>query len=273
MTPRDILTVVTSSAQESALAAAELLAKRWQTHTTVLQLCPLPDAVLAADPVGAGLWAQALEQARTLAAEDKVRLERRLAAFVTPTEVRAGEGAGAMLDEAVAMSARHADLTVMERPRDNIGIAAFEAALFQSGRPVLLTPPGWSGVAIGKRVMIAWSAKREAARALADAAPFLDAAEKITVVAVDASTFYTGDKFTGYDISTHLAREGLDVSLRQVDSVGRTAEAALLDEARDLDADLIVMGGYGHARFSEFVFGGVTRALLGACPVPILMSH
>lgn len=239
----------------------------------MLQLTALPDAVFAADPVGAGLWADVLVQSRKLAAEDKAVIDRRLAAFVTPTQVRSEEGAPAMLDDAVAMSARHADLTVMERPHDDTSIIAFESALFRSGRPVLVMPPGWNGRAIGKRVMVAWSAKRESARALADAAPFLEAADDITVVAVDASKFYTGDTFAGYDISTHLARQGLHVSLRQTDSVGRSAEAALLDEARDLDADLIVMGGYGHARVSEFVFGGVTRALSRSSSIPVLMSH
>lgn len=273
MVPRDILAVVTTGAQESVLAAAEVLANRWQTHTTVLQLSALPDAVFAADPVGAGLWAEVLSQGRKFAAEDKAAIERRLAAFATPTQVRSEEGAPAMLDDAVAMSARHVDLTVMERPRDDTSIVAFESALFRSGRPVLMMPPDWKGSSIGKRVMVAWSAKREAARALADATPFLESADNVTVVTVDASKIYTGDTFAGYDISTHLARQGLKVSLRQVDSVGRTAESALLDEARDLGADLVVMGGYGHARMSEFVFGGVTRALSRACPIPVLMSH
>lgn len=273
MTPKDILAVVTSSAQTSAFAAAEALANRWQAHTTVLQLNQIPDVVLAAEPAATGLWANMLAESRELAAEQRVAIEKRLAALVTPTETRSVEGSLAILDDAVAMSARHADLTVIQRPRDAVQSIAFEAALFRSGRPVLLMPPEWRGAAIGKRIMVAWSAKRESARALADAAPFLDAAENISVVAVDASKFYTGDTFAGYDISTHLARQGLDISLRQVDSVGRTAEGALLDEARDLDADLIVMGGYGQARVSELVFVGVTRALSRTCPIPILMSH
>ncbi len=93
------------------------------------------------------------------------------------------------------------------------------------------------------------------------------------MIAVDASPAYEGDTFAGYDISAHLARHGLKVSLRQPDSFGRSIDRALLDEASDCKADLIVMGGYGHSRLREFVLGGVTRALTSQCPLPILISH
>jgi len=121
--------------------------------------------------------------------------------------------------------------------------------------------------------MVAWTAKRESARALADATPFMEGAEQIGLVAVDASPAYQGDTFAGYDISTHLARHGLEISLRQPDSFGRTAAKALLDEARDCGADLIVMGGYGHSRLREFILGGVTRELTAHSSIPILISH
>jgi nucleotide-binding universal stress UspA family protein len=70
-----------------------------------------------------------------------------------------------------------------------------------------------------------------------------------------------------------LARKGLDVQLRNADGLGRSPEEALIAEARHMDADLIVMGGYGQSRLREFVFGGVTRALTRTSPLPLFLSH
>lgn len=107
---------------------------------------------------------------------------------------------------------------------------------------------------------------------LADAEPFLQAADQITVVTVDAQFDGYGEG-PGRDICTYLAHKGFSVELRNVDGMGRQAEVALMNEARALDADLIVMGGYGHSRLREFVFGGVTRAMSRSATTPVLMSH
>jgi nucleotide-binding universal stress UspA family protein len=273
MMPKSILIVATSSVEESVFAAAEGLGKRWDAHVTSLQVTQLPDSVQAAAGYTSSVWAELLSETRKYAAEERIKIAKRLTAFECITEAREVEGTIADLEKAVAMYALHADLTIVERPSNTTASVAFEAALFRSGRPVLLTPPQWRGGAIGANVMVAWSAKRESARALADAAPFLKTARTVNVVAVDASPAYVGDTFAGYDISAHLARHGLKVALRQIDSFGRTAEGALLDEARDLDVDLIVMGGYGHSRMREFMLGGVTRGLTQHAPVPLLLSH
>lgn len=273
MTPKDILIVVERAAQRAAFAAAEALAKRWSPHVSCLQLVEIPDPGASGAAFTTGVWARLLEETRTRAAHERSEITKRLGALEAPTEVFAIETSLGGTMRPVVARAMHADFTIMQRPDEPAATAAFEAILFNSGRPVLLVPPDWSGSAIGRRVMVAWSAKRESVRALADAAPFLESAEQISVVAVDASAAYQGDTFAGYDISTHLARHGLKVSLRQPDNFGRSTDRALLDEARDGDADLIVMGGYGHSRLREFVLGGVTRALTGHSPVPVLISH
>ncbi len=125
---------------------------------------------------------------------------------------------------------------------------------------------------LGKRIMVAWKSKREAARALADAAAFMQDAEHVAVVTVDAKPNGDGAG-PGRDICRHLARRGVEVELRNADGLGRSSEDALLEEARHIGADLIVMGGYGQSRLREFVFGGVTRALTRTSPVPLLLSH
>lgn len=270
---KDILLAVGSAQERSAFAAADMLSKRWGAHTTSMQLIERPDIGFAATGLDASVWASVMQAVRLRAEGERDGIARLLAGFETPTETTQAETTLDGWARAVALRAMHADLTIVERREDAASITAFFAALFQSGRPLLLTPPDWSGRALGKRIMVAWNATREAARALADAEPFLREADTVSVVAVDASPAYKGDTFAGYDVSTHLARHGLNVWLRQVDSFGRTADQALLDEARDLDADMIVMGGYGHSRLRELMLGGVTREITKHAPVPVLLSH
>ena len=273
MTPKDVLLVVESAREQGVFAAAKALCKRWSPHLTCLQLVEIPDPRLSGAVFTSGVWAEMTEEAHKRAGQERAAIVKRLSEFEALNDVFTVEAALVGLARTVAERALHADLTIMERSDHIAGVTVFEAALFESGRPVLLVPPEWNSSTIGRRVMVAWSGKRESARALADAAPFLEGAEQVSVVAVDASPAYQGDTFAGYDISTHLARHGLEISLRQPDSFGRTAARALLDEARDCGADLIVMGGYGHSRLREFILGGVTRDLTSHCPVPILISH
>jgi len=174
--------------------------------------------------------------------------------------------------------ARYADVAVMTRPSEGAGAELreeiIEGVLFHSGRPALIAPPGWSGKTIGKRVVVAWDASREATRALSEAQAILDKAEKITVVTVDAKPkmFGHGDQ-PGANIAAHLSRRGLPAEVRNVDSMGRSASLAILEEAQALDADLVVMGGYAHSRLRELVFGGATRELLRSATIPLLMAH
>ncbi|MES1200441.1 MAG: universal stress protein, partial [Pseudomonadota bacterium] len=134
--------------------------------------------------------------------------------------------------------------------------------------------PGWSGGVFGKQVVVAWDASREATRALSEAGPLIDKADKVTVVTVDArpKMFGHGDH-PGANIAAHLSRCGLKVDVSNVDGMGRPPALAILEEANTLQADLVVMGAYAHSRLRELVFGGATRDLLRAANVPILMAH
>jgi len=123
-------------------------------------------------------------------------------------------------------------------------------------------------------VVVAWDASREATRALSEAQALLEMAEQVTVVTVDAKPkmFGHGDQ-PGANIAAHLARRGLPAEVRNVDSMGRPASLAILEEATALNADLVVMGGYAHSRLRELVFGGATRELLRTTKIPLLMAH
>jgi nucleotide-binding universal stress UspA family protein len=272
MHPKSILVIVNSADQEAPLAAAEQLGKRWGAHVSVLLLSEIPVLVGSHATFGADMWSQVVAEAREAADKQHQRIIQRLSAFERPAEARAMEVTTAGAGRVAAFHALHADLTIFERSEDELLAAAIEGALFRSGRPVLLMPPEWRGGALGKRIMAAWVAKPEASRAIADSAFFLSNAEHVSVVTVDAPPDPEGAA-PGVNIATYLARHGLDVELRQTDGLGRAIEDALIDEARAIDADLIVMGGYGHSRVREFVFGGATRGMIRKSPFPLFMSH
>ncbi len=248
-------------------------------YATATLLGLQPDPVLMAGGVfGPSVWAQVGEQFEEMLEKDRSALEARCKKAAVPIATRVLTAIPGAVDAAAAVYARHAELSVMLRPDgswlDDSRTKLFEGLLFGSGRPVVLVPEKWSGGAIGRRVAVGWNGKREAARALSDSMPFLRDAEEVSVITVDARPdFNAYGEAPGLDITAHLARCGVKATLRNVDGLGRENGEALLAEALEVKADLIVIGGYGRARLSEFVFGGVTRSLSRVSDIPVLMSH
>lgn len=267
---KDILAVVRSNRQKGVFDAAGGLAAEHGAALSMLHLVELPAPVT--EPFGEAIWTELCANARDRAGEQIARIAARLKQSDPRAELRALETFAGADDEALAYEMMHADLVVMERPSDAIARAALETALFKSGRPLLLTPADWRAP-IGRRIMVAWTPTREAARALADAAPLLALADAVAIVTVDARPSRFAEKGPGADIAAHVSRLGIDVELRPVESGGRSVEQALFDEAKAMEADLIVMGGYGHSRLRQVVFGGVTRTVSETSPLPVLMSH
>jgi nucleotide-binding universal stress UspA family protein len=281
MSWKDILVIVADAeGDEPALALGEALARQCEDcHIAAAFLTPLPDEPLAYEPtVVAGVWAELLGRARQDAEAERKRVETRLAKFDRKYDLRNAEALSRDLGRVAAVHARYSDVTVMTRPYDGAGgelrEEVIEGVLFHSGRPALIAPPGWSGTSIGKRVVVAWDASREATRALSEADDILEFAEAVTVLTVDAKPkmFGHGDQ-PGANIAAHLSRRGLPAEVRNVDSMGRSASLAIMEEAKALNADLVVMGGYAHSRLRELVFGGATRELLRTADIPLLMAH
>ena len=180
-------------------------------------------------------------------------------------------------EQAVRLSARYADLVVAGQPESGDeaeprGLAD-EMAL-TSGRPVLFVPYAGQFADVGKRVLIAWDAGREAARAVSDALPLLKGAEAVEVVAFDPERGGRrhGEE-PGADIGLYLSRHGVKVTVARQSGAGYEVGGQILSRAADYGADLIVMGAFGHSRVRELVLGGATRTLLEAMTVPVLMSH
>ena len=147
-----------------------------------------------------------------------------------------------------------------------------EAALFGSGRPVLVVPYIQQEGFKLDHVMVCWDGSRNAARAVADAMPFLSRAKEIEIVVVAGDTG-KDDEMRFADIGAHLARHGLKVKVQRIVAGDLDVTNTILSHAADAGSDLIVMGGYGHSRLREFVLGGVTRGILRSMTVPALMAH
>ena len=172
----------------------------------------------------------------------------------------------------VVRRTRFNDLLVIRAAREGKGPApqTVEAALMAGGRPVLLAPP--NGPASPSRtIVVAWKNTSEAARALTAAMPFLAEADKIIVVTVGESQ--ADDLASLTAIAEYLRWHRFEVESRRITSDSGSAPQALLRVARDAQADLIVMGGYGHSRVREMVFGGFTRHMLAGAELPVLLFH
>jgi nucleotide-binding universal stress UspA family protein len=147
-----------------------------------------------------------------------------------------------------------------------------ESALFESGRPVIIVPYIQKAPLKLDRVMLCWDGSRAAARAIADAMPLLVRAGRVEVVIV-ANERGKQDEIEGADMGAHLARHGLNVEVNRTALGDIDVADVILSHAADASSDLIVMGGYGHSRWREFVLGGVTRSIFRSMTAPVLMSH
>ena len=171
--------------------------------------------------------------------------------------------------------ARRFDLSIVAQaepekpgPEDMI----IESALFDSGRPCLIVPYIQKADLKLDRIMVCWDGSPNSARAAADAMPFLLRAKVVEVVIV-TSERGKSEELPGADIAKHLARHGLNVEINRIGASDNDIASTILSHAADIDADFIVMGGYGHSRLREFILGGATRSMLASMTVPTLMSH
>jgi nucleotide-binding universal stress UspA family protein len=145
-----------------------------------------------------------------------------------------------------------------------------QALIFGAGRPVLVLPDNEAAAFRPARVVVAWDAERAAARAVADAMPFLRHAKEVRIVTV-LSDKETATGATGPELVAHLARCGAHATLHEVERGRRTVGKVLAAEAEN--ADLLVMGAFGHSRIRDFFLGGATRHMLAGLARPTLFSH
>jgi nucleotide-binding universal stress UspA family protein len=179
--------------------------------------------------------------------------------------------------DALATNARYADLLIVGQadPEDAEGPRYLpEEVTLAAGRPSLVIPYIGPAATLGQRITVAWSASREAARAVNDALPLLARAQAVDVVTVNPrETAFGHGEEPGADIALHLARHGIKVEVQRIETRELDVANAILSHLADRGSDLLVMGAYGHSRLRELVLGGVTRTILRDMTAPVLMAH
>jgi nucleotide-binding universal stress UspA family protein len=166
--------------------------------------------------------------------------------------------------------ARFHELVVMAKDQE-LPMERIKTVLMQSGRPLLLAPPK-SLPKIGHKVAIAWKEGAEAARAVTAASSILSRAEEVVVLCVSRNPAGDDrDRLSTERLAKSLRWRGVKVEVQMEYAAASPEAAALKNMAYNRDADLLVMGAYGHGRFREFVLGGVTEEMLNGCGIPVLM--
>jgi len=187
---------------------------------------------------------------------------------------RAVSGTFAEVASTIGATARLYDLTVVsqgEPDRDTFDNLLPQELLLQSGGPLLYIPYTFRGAFRAARIGICWDGSRLAARALRDAMPLLARADTLTAITLNEREL-PPDASTA-QLAKHLARIGLPVRTLSLEADRGNVQASILSVAADEGFDLLVMGGYGHSRLQETLFGGVTREMFRSMTVPVLMSH
>lgn len=180
--------------------------------------------------------------------------------------------APAFLGDAAATQARYFDLVLVGWEANNeTSRMTAEAVVFGSGRPTILVPELAQPGPVD-HVAIAWDGSRVAARAVADAAPMLQRAAKISVLTVVGEKPLS-EKDPGVRLAASLQKRGLSAEAMEIGAEDNPISSTLQQRAIELGAALLVMGGYGHSRVRDFVLGGATEGVLGDLEMPVLLSH
>ncbi|MFV0624502.1 universal stress protein [Sphingomonas sp. ac-8] len=253
--------------QEARLQTALDLARALGGHLTCLGVAvvsPMPGDV---DGMVSGVL---MAEARERAAATRARIEARLARADVPWDWIEASGT---LAACVKDAARLADLIVVNRRIDSAPSTDMEAAVGElivtAGKPLVAVPETARGFAVAGRALVAWDGSATAAAAVRAAVPLLSRAESVTVLTVARGTAPTDAGAA----ATYLSRHGIRAEILVQHDDGDGPAALLLREIRAGQVDYVVMGGFGHRRMTEALFGGVTRRMLARCPVPIVLAH
>lgn len=275
---KDMLVYLDGGPEDATrLAYAEKIADRQGAHLTGLYCNVIPEMLVAGN--AAMTSAQIIVEMQETAVKSGDVVEKQLKAQLdqlsVPNDLRRIDVFASQAGNQVAAAARRTDLFVASRlygeHSDNSEL--LETVLFNSGRGCLFVPPAKMPGGDINTVLVGWRNTRETARALAEALPLLKQAKNVIVALVlDSTPSERAGEMPGADIARHLDRHGVNVELREITGWDNAA-AALLNEANKSGADLLVMGGYGHSRFREWVLGGVTREIMKAAEVPVLLAH
>ncbi len=184
------------------------------------------------------------------------------------------DGASPLLSAAVLEQCRSAELVVTSAGNPDAAFGAefdfVQRLVMAAGRPILVLPIKGDAKFDTTEVLIGWDGGREASRATFDALPILKKAKRVMIARVDEAP---RGRLGGADIAESLAHHNVKAEILSVSSDGMNVGETLLRAASDQGAGLLIMGAYGHSRFTEFIFGGATRHVINHVQLPVLMAH
>ncbi len=283
---KNLIAVIDDATGKAPLETALTLGRLFSSHVTALHV--KADPASAVPLLGEGMSGAMIEEMMSVAAKEaQAKADRARALFneviaksnVPVVEAPPGPSAlsasfveeTGIEEELVARRGRLADMIVLARPdgeTDLTAATALNTALFETGRPVLMTERPVTE--LGKRIAIAWNGSAQAARALSAGMPLLTLEGVAVALLVGEEE---GRAAYGRSVQEYLAWHGVDSEMRIFAAHGSQTGEALLGELESFKADLLVMGAYTHSRLRQLIMGGVTRHVVAACPVPVLFAH
>ena len=279
MSIKDIMVLCDAGdANDYRVETVLLLAKVYDAHVTGLHLIPYPII-----PVYGGAFPEAipytasdqLDEATNIENKLKSKFIKKASELEVPCEWKTIDGVDVRY---IIDNARYTDLVVVPQGYSRYGEENTQKIddylSIHLGRPIMVIPDLKKVFNLPKYIIIAWNESHEAARAVHDALPFLQYAERIEVVSVSV----TSDEEKAYmiycdDLRKHLSHHNINVEVVSLEQSAKGTGEAILSSAIEFDADLIVMGAYGHSRLKEIVLGGTTNHLLKHTTIPLFLSH
>jgi nucleotide-binding universal stress UspA family protein len=266
-------------AMPAVLEAATLVARTFDSYMEGFAVHPTAGTYVAVEPVSSLAISGAFEHDAELAAQARTFFETFMRSHDVPPAPRESAKLSygwphkeAEDDLFIGSYGRSFDLIALGRPgrsAQDPRMPPLEAALFDSGTPLLIVPPV-APKTIGRNVLVAWNGSTEQARTNAFALPLLRLADRVTVLTVEGGTV-PGP--SGEDAALHLRRNGVKATALTVKPTTRTTGEAILDHAASQGCDLLVKGAYTQSRLRQMIFGGATRHILANANLPVLMAH
>jgi nucleotide-binding universal stress UspA family protein len=266
---------------ESSLAAACLLARMFDGYVEGFALTQQLNVLAAADAVGqVVLYPADFAHEDQTGEESRALFETAMAKHAIARDGPSGEAPSFRWNERsesggdgfLAGYSRTFDITVVGRPGPtptSPRMSTLEAALFESGHPILIAPPV-APERLGETVTIAWNGSTESARAIALCLPVLRRARRVMVLTVEGAGVPGPG---GEEVALYLRRNGVTCEAATVERGDRSPGKAILEEAAKIDSDLIVKGAFTQSRLRQMIFGGSTRYIIAETPLPVLMAH
>jgi nucleotide-binding universal stress UspA family protein len=285
-----LVPVIGTEAGKAALATAFMAARLWQAHVHGLhvRLDPRDVAPLAGEGLSGAMIEEMMSATERESQERARAVQAMFAAFIAEHDIpavsdpakafsagRVTASFGTVVgreEDVVAQQARLSDLVVIARPEagDDVSTSdALHAVLFDSGRPVMVTPRTVPET-LGRRITVAWNGTAESAAAVAGALPWLERAEAVRVLYADE---YQRRGPDAAGLLEYLAWHGITADSAQFKPLGGSVGAGLLAASAEFGADLQVMGAYSHSRLRQLILGGVTRHVLEHATLTLLMCR